>query len=158
MLIWDPDLPMPSDDLFEVQEPPAEVLVVKTWSRGQPISNNLTMAQNSGGKLTPDHPKAHFVPRRNPINIHTRESPKMDYNIVEDLKKLIHQKKQPCLYGTLTYQCLTMTHLRFKNYPHKYWMWKHEVGVNLSQMNLLQHKIRKENQLPITWKNLLFPK
>jgi hypothetical protein len=30
MLIWDPDLPMPSDDLFEVQEPPAEVLDVKT--------------------------------------------------------------------------------------------------------------------------------
>jgi hypothetical protein len=46
------------------------------------------MAQNSGGKLTPDHPKAHFVPRRNPINIHTRESPKIDYNIVEYLKNL----------------------------------------------------------------------
>jgi hypothetical protein len=30
MLIWDPDLAMPSDDLFEVQEPPTEVLVVKT--------------------------------------------------------------------------------------------------------------------------------
>jgi hypothetical protein len=30
MLIWDPDLPMPSDDLFEVQEPPTEVLVVQT--------------------------------------------------------------------------------------------------------------------------------
>jgi hypothetical protein len=30
MLIWDPDLIMPSDDLFEVQEPPAEVLVVQT--------------------------------------------------------------------------------------------------------------------------------
>jgi hypothetical protein len=35
-----------------------------------------------------DHPKAPFVSRRNPINIHTRESPKLDYNIVEDLKKL----------------------------------------------------------------------
>jgi hypothetical protein len=30
MLIWDLDLPMASDDLFEVQEPPAKVLVVKT--------------------------------------------------------------------------------------------------------------------------------
>jgi hypothetical protein len=30
MLIWDPDLAMPSHDLFEVQEPPAEVLVVQT--------------------------------------------------------------------------------------------------------------------------------
>jgi hypothetical protein len=30
MLLWDPDLPMPYDDLFEVQEPPVEVLDVKT--------------------------------------------------------------------------------------------------------------------------------
>jgi hypothetical protein len=30
MLIWDPDLPMPVDDLFEVQEPPIEVLAMKT--------------------------------------------------------------------------------------------------------------------------------
>jgi hypothetical protein len=30
MVIWDPDLPVPFDDLFEVQEPPAQVLVVKT--------------------------------------------------------------------------------------------------------------------------------
>ena len=29
MLIWDPDLPMPSKDLFNVQEPPTEVLVVQ---------------------------------------------------------------------------------------------------------------------------------
>jgi hypothetical protein len=28
MLIWDPDLAMPSDDPFEVQEPPANVLAV----------------------------------------------------------------------------------------------------------------------------------
>jgi hypothetical protein len=88
MLIWDPDLPMPSDDLFEVQEPPAEVLAVQTRSRGQPVSNDLTTAQTSGGKPMSDHPKAPFVSRRNPINIHTRESPKLDYNIVEDLKKL----------------------------------------------------------------------
>jgi hypothetical protein len=30
MLIWDPDLAMPSNDLFEVQEPPAEVFAVQT--------------------------------------------------------------------------------------------------------------------------------
>jgi hypothetical protein len=42
MLIWDPDLPMPFDDLFEVQEPPAKVLAVQTRSRGQLVSNNLT--------------------------------------------------------------------------------------------------------------------
>jgi hypothetical protein len=88
MLIWDPDLPMPSDDLFEVQEPPTEVLAVQTRSRGQPVSNDLTTAQTLGGNPTSNHPKAPFVSRRNPINIHTRESPKLDYNIVEDLKKL----------------------------------------------------------------------
>jgi hypothetical protein len=43
MLMWDPDLPMPSDDIFEVQEPPAEVLVVKTQSKGQLVSNDLTI-------------------------------------------------------------------------------------------------------------------
>jgi hypothetical protein len=88
MLICDNDLHMPSNDLFEVQEPPTEVLVVQTRSRGQPISSDLTTTQNSGGRKSPDHPKAPFSPRRNPINIHTRESPKLDYNIVEDLKKL----------------------------------------------------------------------
>jgi hypothetical protein len=30
MFIWDHDLPMPFDDLFKVQEPPVEVLVVQT--------------------------------------------------------------------------------------------------------------------------------
>jgi hypothetical protein len=78
MLIWDPDLPMPSKDLFNIQEPPAEVLVVQKRIRGQPVSNDLTAAQNSGGNPTSNHPKAPFVSRRNPINIHTRESPKLD--------------------------------------------------------------------------------
>ena len=71
MLIWDPDLAMPSDDLFEVQEPPAKFLAVKTQSGGQPVSNELTMTQTSRGKPDPDHSKEHFSPRRNPINIHT---------------------------------------------------------------------------------------
>jgi hypothetical protein len=77
MLISDPDLPMPSDDLFEVQELSTEVLVIQTRSRGQPILNDLTTTQISGGRPTLDHLKAHFSSRRNPINIHTRESPKL---------------------------------------------------------------------------------
>jgi hypothetical protein len=44
MLLWNPDLQMPYDDLFEVQEPPAEVLAVQTRSRGHPASNDLTIA------------------------------------------------------------------------------------------------------------------
>jgi len=84
MLIWDPDIPMSSNDLFEVQELPAKVLDMKTRSRGHLVSNDLTMAQNSEGKSMSDHPKAPFVSQRNPINIHTRESTKLDYNIVEE--------------------------------------------------------------------------
>jgi hypothetical protein len=88
MLIWDLDLIMPSDDLFESQEPPIEVLVVQTRSKGQPFSNDLNTTQTLGGRSTPDHQKALFSPHKNPIRIHTRESPKLDYNVVEDLKKL----------------------------------------------------------------------
>jgi hypothetical protein len=88
MLIWDPDLAMPSDDTFEVQEPLVEVLVVQTQSRGQLVSKDLTTTQTLGGRSTPDHSKAPFFPRKNIINIHTRESSKLDYNIVEDLKNL----------------------------------------------------------------------
>jgi hypothetical protein len=88
MLIWDLDLIMPSDDLFESQEPPTEVLVVQTRSKGQFVSNELTTTQTSRGISSLDHPKSPFSPRKNPISIHTQEFPKLDYNIVEDLKKL----------------------------------------------------------------------
>jgi hypothetical protein len=88
MLLWDPDLTMPLDDVFEVQEPPAEVLAVKMRSKGQPVSNDLTIVQSSRGKQTTDHLKEPFVSQKNPTNIHTWESPKLDYNIIEDLKKL----------------------------------------------------------------------
>jgi hypothetical protein len=88
MLLWDLDLSMPSDDIFEVQEPPIKVLAIKTRSRGQSVSNDITIVQNSRRKQTLDHPKAPFFSQKNPINIHTRESPKLDYNIVEDIKIL----------------------------------------------------------------------
>jgi hypothetical protein len=88
MLIWDPNLIMPSDDLFEFQELAVEVLVVQTRSKGQPVSNDLTTTRTSEVRSTPDHLKAPFSLHKNPINIHTRESPKLDYNVVEDLKKL----------------------------------------------------------------------
>jgi hypothetical protein len=71
MLLWDPDLSMPSDDLFEVQEPPAEVLAMKKQSKVQSVSRNLTVSHTLRGKQTSDHPKESFVSQRNPINIHT---------------------------------------------------------------------------------------
>jgi hypothetical protein len=86
MLIWDPDLLIPSNDLFEVQEPLTTVLAMKTRSSSQHVSNDLTTTPNLGGKPTPDHSKEPFSPRRNPIKIHTREFPNLDYNIVEYLK------------------------------------------------------------------------
>jgi len=88
MLLWDPDLSMHPNDLFEVQEPPAEVLVVQTKSKGQSVSNDLITIQSLREKKIVYHLKSPFVSQINPINIHTQESPKMDYNIVEELKKL----------------------------------------------------------------------
>jgi len=63
MLLWDPNFPMPFDDIFEVQEPPVEVLAVKTQSRGHRVSNDLTISQTLRGKQTTDHPKAPFPPK-----------------------------------------------------------------------------------------------
>jgi hypothetical protein len=63
MFIWDLDLAMPSDDLFEVQEPPTEVLAMQKRSRGQPVSNDLTTTQILGGRRSPNHPKAPFSPK-----------------------------------------------------------------------------------------------
>jgi hypothetical protein len=88
MLIWDPDLIMPSDDLFESREQPVEVLVIQTRSKGLPSSKDTDTTQASKSKITPDHPKTSFALGKNPIHIHTQESPKLDYNVVEDLKKL----------------------------------------------------------------------
>jgi hypothetical protein len=88
MLIWDPDLIMPSDDLFESQEQPMEVSVIQTCSKGLPGSKDTDATQASKSKLTPDRPKTSFALGKKPISIHTQESPKLDYNVVEDLKKL----------------------------------------------------------------------
>jgi hypothetical protein len=88
MLIWDPDVIVPSDDLFEPREQPTEVSVIQTRSKGQPGSKDTDATRASQSKLTPDRPKIPFAPSKNPISIHTQESPKLDYNVVEDLKKL----------------------------------------------------------------------
>jgi hypothetical protein len=61
ILIWDPDLPIPSDDIFKVQEPLIEVLVVQTRNKGHLVSNDLTMAHTSRGKQTSDQLKEYFV-------------------------------------------------------------------------------------------------
>jgi hypothetical protein len=62
MLIWDPDLIIPSDDLFESQEPPTEVSMVQMRSKGKPGSKDLTTTPTSGGRSTLDHQKASFSP------------------------------------------------------------------------------------------------
>jgi hypothetical protein len=71
MLLWDPELSISSNDLFELQEPPAEVFTVQTRSRCRPVSNDLTISHTLRGKKTSDHPKESFVSQINPINIHT---------------------------------------------------------------------------------------
>jgi hypothetical protein len=88
MLIWDPDLIMPSDYLFESQEQPAKFLVIQTCSKGPHVSKDTAATHTSGSKANPDHSKTPFSLGKNPISIHTGESPKLDYNVVKDLKKL----------------------------------------------------------------------
>jgi hypothetical protein len=88
MLIWDPDVITSSDDLFKPQAPPAEISVVQTRSKGQPGPKDTDATRASQSKLTPDRPRMPFAPGKKPISIHTHDSPKLDYNVVEDLKKL----------------------------------------------------------------------
>jgi hypothetical protein len=61
---------------------------VKTRSKVPSISKDPTTTQTSGERSTLNHPKAPFSPCKNLISIHTRESPKLEYNVVEYLKKL----------------------------------------------------------------------
>jgi hypothetical protein len=88
MLLWDSNHLMPFNDAAEVQGPPTKVLIVQTRGRSQLVQSNPTTSQLSRGKSTTNHPKLLFSPQRNPTNIHTRETPKLDYNVVEDLKKM----------------------------------------------------------------------
>jgi len=88
MLIWDPDVIASSGDLFESQEQPAEVSTVQTCIKGQPGSKDVDAPRASQCKLTPNSLKMSFTPGKNPISIHTQDSPKLEYNIVKYLKKL----------------------------------------------------------------------
>ena len=88
MMIWHPDLIMRFDDLFESHQPLEKVSVVKTRSKGPPVSKDPPITQTSRSKTTPDRLKAPFTPCKEPISIHTQESPKLEYNVVEDLKNL----------------------------------------------------------------------
>jgi len=88
MLIWDLDLIMPSSNLFESQEQPAEVSSIQTCSKGLPGSKDVDTTQVSKSKATLDRPKTPSAFSKKPIRIHTRESPKLDYNMVEYLKNL----------------------------------------------------------------------
>ena len=88
MLIWDLDVIASSGDLFESREQPVEVSTIHTRSKGQPGSEDANTTQAPQSKLTPDRPKMPFTPYKKLISIHTQDSPKLEYNIVEDLKKL----------------------------------------------------------------------
>jgi hypothetical protein len=76
MMIWDPEMIMPSNDLFESQEPPAEVSVVQTHSKGPPVLKEIIVTQTSKNNTTFDHPKRPFSPSKGPIRIQTQELPK----------------------------------------------------------------------------------
>jgi hypothetical protein len=88
MLIWDPDVIASLNDLFGSQEQPTKVSEVQTRSKGQPGPKNTDVARAPQSKLTPDRPKIPFSPGEKPISIHTKEFPKLNYNVVEDLKNM----------------------------------------------------------------------
>ena len=88
MLIWDPDMITSSSDLFESREQPTKVSIVQMHSKGQPGSKNTDTTQAPQSKLNLNRSKIPFSLSQNPIIIHTKEFPKLDYNVVKDLKKL----------------------------------------------------------------------
>jgi hypothetical protein len=88
MLLWDSNHLIPFNDIVEVQGPPDEVLVVQTWVKTQPVQINLTTTQLSRESPTTNHPKPLFSSQKNPTNIHTQEDPKLEYNVLEYLKKM----------------------------------------------------------------------
>jgi hypothetical protein len=88
MLIWDLDLIFPSEDLFNSREQPSKFSVMQMRSIGQLSSIDIDITQASQVKLTPDHSKKSLGPGKRPISIHTQESPKLEYNIVEYFKKI----------------------------------------------------------------------
>jgi hypothetical protein len=57
-------------------------------SKSQPFQSNPTTTQLSPGKQAVDRPKPLFSSQNNPTNIHTWETPKIDYNVVEYLEKM----------------------------------------------------------------------
>jgi hypothetical protein len=88
MLIWDPDVITSSNDLFKPHAPPTEILVAQTHSKGQLGPRDTDASRASQSKLTPDLQRMPFSFGKNPISIHTHISPKLDYSVVEDLKKM----------------------------------------------------------------------
>jgi hypothetical protein len=88
MLIWDLDVITSLDDLFKPQAPPAEISVVHTHSKGQPDPRDIDATHASQSKLTPNRLRMPFTPSKNPISIHTHDSPKLDYSVEEYLKKV----------------------------------------------------------------------
>jgi hypothetical protein len=88
MLIWDPNVITSLNDLFDPWEQPIEVSAVQICSKGQPNPKNTDATRASQSKLTPNHLKITFTLGKKPIRIHTQDSPKLYYNVVEDLKKL----------------------------------------------------------------------
>jgi hypothetical protein len=88
MILWDSNHLIPFNDVAEVQEPPTEFLDVHTRGRSEPVQTNPTTTQLSRGNQEVDHSKPIFSSQKNPTNIHTHEAPKLDYNVVEELKKM----------------------------------------------------------------------
>jgi hypothetical protein len=88
MLIWDFYHSIPFNDVDEVQGPSTKILAIQMRSKSQHVQSNPTTTQSSQGNQVIDRPKPLSSSQNNPINIHTWETPKLDYNAVECLKNM----------------------------------------------------------------------
>jgi len=88
MVLWDINHMSTPDDSTEEEEPPNEILVVQTRSKGPITQNQLIIAQDP---KKPEKPTSST--QSNPLlsstpKFQTHEVSKLEYNVVEDLKNM----------------------------------------------------------------------
>jgi hypothetical protein len=98
MLLWDSNHPIPFTDTCDGQGCPAEILAIQTSIKIQPIQINPTATHHLEEIKWSITPKHQFLPK-DPTNIHTWEMPKLDYNVVEDMKKMKASVSVMDIYG-----------------------------------------------------------
>jgi hypothetical protein len=88
MVLWDINHMMPFDELTQEEEFPSETLVVQTRSKG-PVTQNHPIIAQAPKKPDNSTPLAKPTPILNSApKFPTQEVSKLEYNVVEDFKKM----------------------------------------------------------------------